>query len=240
LSSRPTNFKPQRRSSLYHKQTSLGAKFVEDKEGWLRVERFTDPETESKGALNGIAIADISHVVKLSLKDERVLASISGWSPSNEPPVPGAALRPIQLPEDALCVPVASDEALLLVRPSAATPETISSLLNFDRGGFSVTDITSVLAGLYVLGPGSRALLSKLTEVNVNPDSLPNLASKQVGIRNVHCLILRSDLAVPGYQLYFDRSYGEYFWDAVSSAGKSSGLTFLGLSALKLLGWTWE
>ena len=42
-----------------------------------------------------------------------------------------------------------------------------------------------------------------------------------------------------GYQLYFERSYGEYIWDAIFNSGKDYNLTPIGGKTLKNIGWKW-
>ena len=52
-------------------------------------------------------------------------------------------------------------------------------------------------------------------------------------VAEVRATLLRVDHgAVPGYELYFGRDYGEYMWDSVLEAGEPAGLTPVGTEAL--------
>ncbi len=102
------------------------------------------------------------------------------------------------------------------------------------------TDVTSVYADLFLAGPGSRAVLGKLTSLNVANTALPNLCCAQASLAHVHTIVLREDIgsiprSIPGFHFLISREYGESVWEAIVHAGHEFHLQPFGLGALELL-----
>lgn len=98
------------------------------------------------------------------------------------------------------------------------------------------TDLTSVYADLFLAGPRSKAVLSKLTSLNVSDATLPNLSCAQASLAHVHTIVLREDIgSIPGFHLLVGREYGESVWEAIVHAGHEFHLRPFGLGALGLL-----
>ena len=228
-------------SSVYHKQLLLGANFIRDQDGWIRAERFTEPEDETQKTIASVGLSDISHLGKFSLKSNDIIESIDkelGGKVHTEPHV--AFMSNSELLRDSLVCVLTNDEALIISRKSDS--KIISKHLGQGEiECFHVTDLTSYFTGLYLIGPKSREVLSKVTEVNVNPDVFPNFAVSQLPLFHVQSILLRHDIRnVLAFQIYFDRGFGEYLWDKIMYSGKEFGITSIGSSALKLLGWNWN
>jgi glycine cleavage system aminomethyltransferase T len=98
------------------------------------------------------------------------------------------------------------------------------------------TDVTSVYADLLLAGPLSKAVLGKLTSLNVSDAMLPNLSCAQTSLAHVHAMVLREDIrSVFGFHLLVSREYGESVWEAIVHAGHEFDLLPFGLAALELL-----
>jgi glycine cleavage system aminomethyltransferase T len=98
------------------------------------------------------------------------------------------------------------------------------------------TDVTSVYADLFLVGPRSKDVLGKLTSLNVSNAALPNLACAQASLAHVHTIVLREDVGpIPGFHLLVSREYGESAWEAVVDAGREFHLRPFGLGALGIL-----
>ena len=227
----------KRLSPFHHKQASLGAKFVVDEFGWARAEQFTNPANEKKAAEEGVGVADLSHLTKLSLNGlglTQVISERYGPSPGD---VRGRLLTGGRgIYKDAWCAIFSIDEGIIFCNESLKG-EVIKELTGNNASHFTAVDVSSVFAGCCFLGPSGRALLRKLTELNVNPEDSPNLSVTHTPIRHVPTIILRNDLgSMLAYQLYFERAYAEYFWDVVFTSGKELGVAPVGSSAMRLLG----
>jgi len=227
----------RRVSPFHHKQESLGAKFKVNKFGWARAEQYTDPQGERDAAEKAVGIGDLSQLTKLSLNGLGVRNLISGRYSSAAQDTKGRVLtKGRALYVDTWCAMFSLDEGLLICDESLK--EGIIKELTLGRtANFTIVDVSSVYAGLAFLGPNGRALLRRLTELNVNPEDFPDLSVTHTPIRQVPTIILRKDRgSVLAYELYFERAYAEYVWDAVFNSGKELGVVPVGSSAMKLLG----
>ncbi len=232
---------PKRSSPFHYKQASVGARFLQDQFGWELAERFTDPAKEKEEVERNLGVGDISHLVKFSLQNPDIRQVISHLYHRGERETRGTELTDGPGPlKGVLCAVLCKDEALLIMGPSHKEP--VYKLLGaYEPTHLNPIDVSSVLAGTYILGPRSRALLSKLTDLNVNAENFPNLTATHSAIRHVPSIVLRFDLGnVLGYQVYFERAYSEYIWDVVYGAGSELGIVPVGFSAMKLLGWSME
>jgi glycine cleavage system aminomethyltransferase T len=98
------------------------------------------------------------------------------------------------------------------------------------------TDVTGVYADLFLAGPRSKAVLSKLTSLNVSEDKFPDLSCAQANLAHVHAIVLREDFrSIPGFHILVSREYGESVWEAIVHAGQEFHLQPFGLGALRLL-----
>jgi glycine cleavage system aminomethyltransferase T len=237
----PTKEGPYRVSSVYYKQLSVGANFIRDQYRWIRAERFSEPENETQRTIGGVGLSDISHLGKLDLKSNDIMDRISKELGGNAQIRPHIALKGESgLFRDALICPLTHEEALILSNMSDTNAIGIR-LGQADDGCFHVTDLTSYFTGLYLIGPKSREVLTKLTEVNINPDVFSNFAVSELPLLHVQSILLREDVnSILGFQIYFDRAFGEYLWDKIMYAGKEFGIVPVGSSAMKLLGSEWN
>ena len=230
----------QRLSPFHHKQSSLGAKFSSDEFGWVLAEKFVESDKEKEATERGVGLADLSHLAKLKLNGRGLTAVISQRFHTSGNYSKGQLLiEGNGLYKNTLCAALSMDEAMLILRESLKE-QVIKDLTMDEPARLTLVDISSTLAGFGIIGPNGRALLRKLTELNVNAEDFPNLSVTHTPIRHVPTIILRSDTgSLLAYQLYFERAYAEFMWDVALSAGKELGLVPLGSSTSKSLGVGW-
>jgi glycine cleavage system aminomethyltransferase T len=227
----------KRLSPFHHKQASLGAKFTQDEFGWARAEQFAGPANEKEASWRAVGIADLSHLTKFNLNGRGLTEIISRHYRQTKSDARGQVLfNGSGLFNGVLCAVFSADEAVVIFNESLK--EQVPKELTADKPvNFTLVDVSSVLAGCSVLGPNGRALLRKVTELNVNAEDFPNLSATLAPIRHVPTIILRNDIGtLLGYELYFERAYAEFVWDVVFAAGKELGAVPVGSSAMKLLG----
>jgi glycine cleavage system aminomethyltransferase T len=98
------------------------------------------------------------------------------------------------------------------------------------------TDVTSVYAELLLAGPSGKAVLSKLTSLNLSDAVVPNLSCAQASLAHAHTIFLREDIGpIPGFHLLISREYAQSAWEAIAHAGREFQLQPFGLGALELL-----
>ncbi len=99
-----------------------------------------------------------------------------------------------------------------------------------------VTEVTSVYAQLLLAGPRSRAILRKLTSLDVSERSFADLSCGQSNVAHVRAIILRQDLnGVPAFHLLVGRDSAESVSESVLQAGREFDIVLFGLQALEVL-----
>ena len=224
--------------------------------GWLRPARYAPVEEETRRLRAGCSLCDLSPVQKWDVKgtglgaqawdalalDAQAL-SVGRWAlgGGDEPALPGVGqvVRGRSQGGDAergetLLYRLAEDQALVTVD----APEVESVDLEPPSGGLAVhvTDVTSTLAALCLVGPRSREVLGKLTPLNLTDRGLPDAACAQTQIARCHALVARLDVnELPVYRLFVTRDYAEFVWDALAEAGRDCGLTPFGMETWRTL-----
>ena len=131
---------------------------------------------------------------------------------------------------------LADDELLVLTGPGQA--HSISE--SFGRAVAQcvhAVDITSALAGVKVAGPMAHQLLAAVTEIDTSARAFSNMSCAQAKVAEVHGTLLRcDDGSLHSFELYVEREYGEYMWDALREAGERHGVAPFGIEALRRLG----
>ena len=107
------------------------------------------------------------------------------------------------------------EEALVIGAPAAGT-DWSGGIEPEGEPARYITDVTSGLTALRIVGPRAREVISLLTDLDVRDGSMPDGSSSQAGFAEVHGTLLRLDVsATPAYELYVARELGAYVWDAV-------------------------
>jgi heterotetrameric sarcosine oxidase gamma subunit len=229
--------RPPKLTSMHHKQTELGAIFLQHESDWVLADRFKDPSDERKAVENNVGLHDISYMTKLSLKADNVPETVANLYKQPRAKI-GSVLNegPGSLGE-VLCTVLTSDEAMFLTRQSVL--DAIRKQLNDSLAPSSqIVDVTSGIAGLYLIGKKSREVLTKLTELNTNIEDFPDSRVSHAEIHHVQCIIVHRNVAgISGYQIYFERAFGEYMWDIVLHAGAEFQMVPVGTKTMDMLGW---
>jgi heterotetrameric sarcosine oxidase gamma subunit len=225
---------PYSTSPLESKHSQLAVGFIE-RTGWRIPDLYTSLENELAGVRQHAGLADLSAKGKLNLKNPALpeflirALKIQSYLPGN--------LIPVQIDHrQLLLAALTSDEALLLTPPGQE--RQVIDYLGQTLGEFLVSfvDRTGGLAGLLLAGPSSRMVIAKLSALSVQPRDFPNFHVAQTSFAKIHATILRRDLgSLPAFELYFDRSYAEYLWEALLDAGHEFSLHPIGWQTLNLL-----
>ena len=228
---------PPKLSAFHHRLVAAGATLV-DVDGWRQAERIGGVENEVRRAREGVGVVDVSPAGKLDLKGTGVAgllarlcgdAAAPGLHQVGRVDVGGSAVVLARLAED---------QALVLTPAGArgGMTDAISGTMGAENDCHHLTDVTSTLAGLRLVGPRCRDLLRKLTSADLRDRVVPTESCAQVGLAKVPALILRLDrTGLPTYELYISRDYGEYLWDVLFDAGGEFGIVPIGLSAGRTL-----
>ena len=141
---------------------------------------------------------------------------------------------------------LAADHALAVARgvshAPTRSPLEVSGFPMTTTDHCYLTNVTSVLAGLNVLGPAAPDFLSELAQTDLtarapttrNPADISWCA--EAGVAGVRAVLVRSDmrargLSLPSFDLFFGRDYAEYLWDTVLEIGASYSISPFGSAA---------
>jgi sarcosine oxidase, subunit alpha len=234
---------PLKRTALHYKHLTLGAVMVDDG-GWQRPERYGQPEEELQAVRERVGLCDISPVRKLDLKGRQLAPVLERlFSPGTLPPV-GHGQRMAQKDADGsigvkgVCCRLSGDHVVLLIEPGAplTAEQTLTRQLNMADECIHLTDLTSALAAVQLVGPCSRELLRKLTALDLSPHRFADLTCAQGEVAKVHALVIRADVGSKlAYEVYCGREFAEYLWDTLRDAGQEFRTLPLGVAAQRLL-----
>jgi glycine cleavage system aminomethyltransferase T len=215
-------------SAMQPRHLSLGATLVETNK-WLLPARYSTVEKETEQLRAATGVCDISSKGKLALQgeiDSQILQALGQSGPG----AIGTVGKITHETGDVVIARLADDDALLL---TAGRSSILAGLVEKSEACSHTVDMTSVLAGLAIVGPTAQSVLTGLTEIDTSDMAFPDLSCAQGMVAEVRATLLRVDRGgVPGYELYFGRDYGEYMWDSVLEAGEPAGLTPVGTEAL--------
>lgn len=228
------NSVPFRVSALDRKAEHLGGQ-IEQRGGWRVAAVYSNPETEAAAVREGVGVADISPMRKLALKGKAASALLQ--ETFGEAPEKVGDVLAVEFDDtEVLAVKLVSDEFLILASPGMQQI-TLEYLKERQDGRFiTILDRTAGLAGLVVAGPKSNLVFRKCCALSFHSEDFPSLYAAQSSVAKVRTIILRHDRGeIPAFELFFDRAYAEYIWDALMDAGKEFGIQPFGWQTSQLL-----
>jgi heterotetrameric sarcosine oxidase gamma subunit len=180
-----------------------------------------------------VGLTDISSWGKLTFKGVHAGDIIS--ASLGESPTKAGTVIEIK-PKHILAAQLTPDEFLILT-PSSAEKE-ITTVLEAGIASqdtfVSLIDQTSGLVGFSISGLESTEVMRKLCALSFDSKDFPNLRVAQSSFANVRATIIRHDRgATPTFQLFADRSYSVYLWEAILDAGREFGVQPVGWDALE-------
>lgn len=224
--------RPVRLTALHRQHLAHGATMVE-RDGWLLPATYGDAAAEDAALHEAVGLLDIGESGKIDVKSDdldAVLAALSQGGKKTKKGAPLPALS-VSVVGDAVQVDRLTDGHALIITAPAALQETMQTLKTAAAASVCahVTDVTSALCGLRLVGPQAPALLERLATHDLAPNRFANGALAQCGLAKVHAIVARRDVAgLLGYDLYVDRDLGGYLWDALMEQGAPLGLKPVG------------
>ena len=216
--------RPVRRSPLESIHASRGARWVDQSSRWP--ESYADPRAEAAAAARGAGIADVGPVDKLMIRGSRTNEALLA---AGIVPATGSVVSAVDGTE-AWCL--ADDEVLLLVATSAISDVATGVGARARRlraVGAGVTDLSSGLGVLRLIGPACPALLERVCAVDLAPSAVPAGRIVQAPVAGVRLVMARQGQPeAPVYTLLVARDLAEYLWGALLDVGSDLGLVPVG------------
>ena len=216
---------PARLSPLHALHLQVGA-VMADVEGWQVVQSYGDVEVELQAVMESAGVCDISGRSVVSIKSFSLDDVLGARSP-----VIGSVSRG----DDFVIARLTAEEALAIGPLSADGSWRAGTDPDGDPLRY-ITDVTSGLAGLKIVGPRSREVVASLTDLDLRDRSMPDNSCAQAGFAQVHGTLLRLDIAnAVAYELHVAREYGVYMWEVVLESLGHGGVVPFGNEALQRL-----
>ena len=222
---------PVKKSPVHHKLVQLGAVF-EPISQWSCATEFSDPEEEADAVRCGAGLLDLSFTSKWELKGQGV-GQFLGSILDRPAPEPGG----VASTDSGYAARISPDHALIV--SDQGDDRIIAQITdrNSLSGCFHVTDRSSGLGNFLVCGPQTRALLRRLTSLDLRESSFANLQCRCGPMAATHATIVRRDRgSLAGYEILCHSEYAEYLWDCLVEAGEDFEMRPFGLTAHRLLG----
>ena len=222
--------RPLRLTALYNEHVARGATLAE-RDGWLIPIVYRDRNEDAATLRQAAGLLDIGDGGKVDVKGADLDAVLATAYPGAEPVGVGRAAD--LGAQGAAACRLTAEQALILTSPPALAG-TVTRLEGAAaaRACTHVTDVTSALCGLRVVGPNAPAVLERLTSVELAPRRFGQGAAAQAAVAKVHALIARRDRGgLAGYDLYVDLDLGVYLWRSLLEAGAPLGLRQVGRDA---------
>lgn len=223
--------RPVRVTAMHERHVTLGATFREDGD-WRVADVYRTPVDEVQGALAGLGLADTSAGGKLQVRGERV-DELLVMCMGPEPLASGMAVRSRLNGAQVLACRVAPDE-LLVLTGARETPAVTKALEKAAAGvGCAhVTDLTSGLAAIDLLGPNVPRLLAAVVPLDLSPMGILPLAIVHGEVARARAILIRLDRPrVPAFRALVAREHGAFVWDALLHVGRPLGVVPVGSAA---------
>lgn len=140
--------------------------------------------------------------------------------------------------ESDLTVVRTSPRAYFIITGSSQTVRDFDWITSNLRAGerAELVDVTSAYSILGVMGPNSRALLSRITEADLSNTAFPFLSSRVIGIGDATVRAVRiTYVGELGWELHVPMDQAALVYDTIMTAGNDLGVTNAGHYAINSL-----
>jgi aminomethyltransferase len=232
-----------KRSPYHHKFVEHGATFV-DRLGVAAPLVFSSTEEEHRATREAVGVFDVYYQVAVEVAGRDVAAFLQHVVVADAAGTAvGRALYTSLCNEtggmidDLTCFRLSVDRYWLFPTPSRVA--AVLAALTAAQDGFAVaiTNLGYRNAYLSIQGPGSRRLLSALTNADLSTAALPYYSFTEATVADVPgTLLSRTGYSGElGFELFYPVEYAEHMWDRVFAAGELLGVRPCGLGALRTL-----
>lgn len=215
---------------------ALGAKMHEFA-GYNMPIEYTGIIDEHLTVLGGVGVFDVSHMGEFWVKGPNALAFIQSVTSNDASVLPLGKAQYTCFPNetggivDDLLVYHYAPETYLLVVNASNIDKDWNWCVSHNSVGAELENVSDNVAQLAVQGPKAKAVLQRLTSVDL--DAIPYYAfatGEFAGCKDV--LISNTGYTgAGGFELYFSPEVAMTIWNALFEAGKTEGIKPVGLGA---------
>ncbi|HEX5814748.1 MAG TPA: FAD-dependent oxidoreductase [Methylomirabilota bacterium] len=256
----PETARGVRRSVLHDRLAARGGVFGVVA-GWERANWFATPgvepryrytygrqnwfpcaAAEHRAVREAVGLFDQSSLAKLRLEGPEAVAALQRLCAADVDVAPGRIVYTQMLNarggiECDLTVTRLADDAFLIVTIAAAATHDADWIRRGIAGArATLTDVTSALTVLGVMGPRSRELLSRVTPADLSTAVFPFGASREIELGYATVRATRiTYVGELGWELYVPTELAQGVYDALVAAGGEVGLRHAGYHAMDSL-----
>jgi sarcosine oxidase subunit alpha len=213
---------------------------------WLRPEHYGDVTAEIKAVRERVGLIDVSTLGKLKLTGPGVpdlldKIYINKWQKLAVGRVRYGIMCNDEgvILDDGVTAHVADHEWYTTTTSSGASAmyEWIQWWLQSGWGdGVHLTNMTEAYAAFNLAGPDSRAVLQKLTDMDVSNAAFPYMHLRQLDISGIPCRVMRIGFTGElSYEIHCPSGYGFYVWQKLMTAGEAFDILPFGVEAQRAL-----
>jgi 4-methylaminobutanoate oxidase (formaldehyde-forming) len=197
---------------------------------------------EHRAVRDGVGLFDQSSFAKFRIEGPDALDRLQRLC-CNEIDVPAGRIAYTQMLnakggiEADLTVTRLGEQAFLVVTAAAASTHNGHWMrTHFGDARVTMTDVTASYAVISVMGPHSRALLSRLTDADLTNAGFPFGTSREIWLGSAPVRATRiTYVGELGWELYVETVYAQTVYDALVAAGSEFGLKHAGYHAMDSL-----
>ncbi|MGD0339706.1 MAG: glycine cleavage system aminomethyltransferase GcvT [Bacteroidota bacterium] len=225
-----------KRTSFYSLHAKLGGKMVEFA-GYEMPIQYTSIIEEHRRVRSAVGVFDVSHMGEIEVRGKSALAFVQKMTIND-----ASKMQPGRVQYSAMCYPdggIIDDllvyhmgEYYMLVVNASNKDKDFKWLKQHADSNVAVRDVSDEISLLAVQGPQSRAVLQRLTKVDLA--EMQYYHSCRGVLAGIEMIISRTGYTGElGYELYFnsDVATSEKMWNAVFEAGKEFDIAPVGLGA---------
>ncbi|NFV82199.1 2Fe-2S iron-sulfur cluster-binding protein [Magnetospirillum aberrantis] len=243
-------FEPTRLTAMHHQHVAAGAKMMVAGT-WMRPAYYgPDAETavlaEVAAARQGVGMIDVSTLGKLEVRGPDAAAFLERvytWTYAKL--AVGRVRYALMLDETGAIIDdgVAArlhDQHFYVTATTGGVDRVFRLMQFFNtqwRMKVDVANVTAAYAGLNLIGPKAREVLSALgTDIDVSREAFGYLGIRTGRVAGIPARVMRIGFGGElGYEIHVPASRGAELWDAVAAAGAAFGIRPVGIEAQRVL-----
>ena len=243
-------FEPERRTPLHHRHLEAGARMMVAGAWWRPAyygpsDRNTDLITEEVEAVRRwVGLIDVSTLGGIAVRGPDAAEMLNRVYTFAYKKQPVGRVRYVlmcdqtgAIVDDGVACRL-GDDHFYVTTTTGGSDTVYRQMLWWNaqwRLDVDITNVTAAFAGISLVGPRSRKVLSPLTDdIDLSPEAFPYLAVREGRVAGIPCRLLRVGFVGElGYELHCPASQAEALWDALVAGGH--GIRPVGIEAQRVL-----
>ena len=226
-----------KRTALYQKHVSLGAKMVPFA-GFEMPVQYSGVTEEHFAVREKVGIFDVSHMGQFLIEGLQAKNLLQFITSNNVENLKDGKAQYSCLPngkggivDDLIVYKINDEKYFVVVNASNIEKDWNHLSLHNEKFGASMTNLSDETSLIAIQGPKATETLQKLTDTNLTEIPYYHFTiGKIAGIEDV-IISNTGYTGSGGFEIYFKNEQAELLWDAISEAGQEFGLLPCGLAS---------